>query len=158
MRRTLFILFLVSCLAVPAAGATVERTTGSVYVQFMDGAGAARVRYRGNFLGRVERGRIVATRNVTVSGYATRRTLASGLIEYRGPNSSHAAMGFRTPADFAWRLRLFGRGIDATGFVRGCMTLNGVDVGATGSFKIGQAGTTRSWPRTATNYRLGLGC
>jgi hypothetical protein len=158
MRRALFIFLLVSCLAVPAAWATVARTNGSVYVQFMHGAGSAKVRFRGNFLGRVERGRIVATRNVNVSGYASKRTLASGLIEYRGPNASHAAMGFRTPADLAWRLRLFGRGIDATGFVRGCMTLNGVDVGATGSFKIGQAGTTRPWPRAATNYRLGWGC
>jgi hypothetical protein len=100
----------------------------------------------------------VATRNVIVSGYARRTVLASGLIEYRGPNSMHESMSFRTPGDFAWRLRLFGRGIDATGFVRGCMTLDGVDVGATGSFKIGQAGTTRPWPRTARTYKLGWGC
>jgi hypothetical protein len=158
MRRVLFILLLVSCLAVPAASATVARTTGSVYVQFMDGAGAAKVRYRGNFFGRVERGRIVATRNVHVSGYHSKKTLASSLIEYRGPDRFHEAMGFRTPGDVPWRLRLFGHGIDATGFVRGCMTLNGVDVGDTGSFKIGQAGTARPWPRAARNHRLGLGC
>jgi hypothetical protein len=158
MRRVLFILLLVCCLAVPTAGATLARTSGSVYVQFMHGAGAAKVRYRGNFLGRVGRGRIVATRNVIVGGYASRRTLDSGLIEYRGPDSAHASMSFRTPGDVAWRLRLFGHGIDATGFVRGCMTLDAVNVGPTGSFKIGQSGTTRPWPRAARTYRLGLGC
>ena len=158
MRRVLFILLLGSCLAVPTAGATLARTTGSVYVQFMHGAGAAKVRYRGNFLGRVGRGRIVATKNVIVGGYASRRTLDSGLIEYRGPDSVHTSMSFRTPGDVVWRLRLFGHGIDATGFVRGCMKLDAVNVGPTGSFKIGQAGTTRPWPRAARTYRLGLGC
>lgn len=159
MRRFLF-LSLVVLLAVPAAGATITpRTPGSVYLQFQKGAGVAKVRYKGNFLGRIARGRIVATRNVTVSGYATRRVLLSGLIEYRGPNSQSTFMGFRTPQPPArWRLRLFGRGIYASGFVGGCMTLNGVDAGPTGLYKIGQDGVFHAWPRAATAYRLGVGC
>jgi hypothetical protein len=159
MRRLLPIVLLVGLLAVPAADATVERTVGSVYLQFTDGAGLAKVRYRGNFFGSVRRGRIVATRNVIVSGYASKRTLASGLIEYRGPNSNSLRMGFRTPQPpTTWRLRLNGRGIYASGFVRGCMTLDGVDVGDPGRFRIGETTMLRPWPRTARTFRLGLGC
>jgi hypothetical protein len=159
VRRFLFF-SLVVLLAVPAAGATIApRTPGSVYLQFREGAGVAKVRFKGNFFGRIARGRIVTTRNVTVSGYSTRRVLASGLIEYRGPNSQSTFMGFRTPQPPArWRLRLFGRGIYASGFVGGCMTLNGVDTGPTGLFKIGQDSVFRAWPRATTAYRLGVGC
>jgi hypothetical protein len=159
VRRLLFI-SLVALLAVPAAGATIApRTSGSIYLQFREGAGVAKVRYKGNFFGRIARGRIVTTRNVTVSGYSTRRVLPSGLIEYRGPNSQSTFMGFRTPQPPArWRLRLFGRGIYASGFVGGCMTLDGVDSGPTGLFRRGQDSVFHAWPRTATAYRLGVGC
>lgn len=159
MRRVLFILLLVGCLAVPAAGATVARTTGSVYVQLMVGAGSAKVRYRGNFFGRVEHGRIVASRNVTVAGWASRRTLPSGLVEYRGPNRLHVRMSFHTPAPpMQWRLRLNGIGINASGFVRGCMTLNAVDTGRPGTYRIGEEGEPKPWPRSKWIRQLGLGC
>jgi hypothetical protein len=160
VRRFLLVFFLVVLVAVPAASAQlVSRTPGSVYLQFRHGAGVAKVRYKGNFFGHVTRGRIVATRNVTVSGYSSRRVLASGLIEYRGPSSQATFMGFHTPQPPArWRVRLIGRGIDASGFVGGCMVLNGVDAGPTGLFKIGQNGVFRAWPRAATGYRLGVGC
>ena len=38
------------------------------------------------------------------------------------------------------------------------MTLNGVDTGPTGLYKIGQNSVFHAWPRTATAYRLGVGC
>jgi hypothetical protein len=159
MRRLLLIVPLVGLLVVPAADATLARTQGSVYLQFASGAGLAKVRYKGNFFGSVRRGRIVATRNVIVSGYASRRTLASGLIEYRGPNSHSLRMGFHTPAPPAqWRLRLNGVGINASGFVRGCMTLDGVDVGDPGKFRVGENGVLRPWPRSAWTRQLGAGC
>ena len=153
LRRLLFLAFAAGLFMVPAPGASaaLERTSGSVYVQFVDGAGAAKVRFRGNFLGRLERGRIVASRNVRVSGCESRRRLSDRLKECRGTD-----LGFRTPSDARWLLRLRGRGINTSGFVRGCMTLNGFDRGDPGDFRIGDR--LRSWPREATRYRLGRGC
>lgn len=148
------VLLLGGLLAATAAEPGGARTAGSVYVQLMSGAGSAKVRYRGTFFGHVARGRIVATRNVIVSGWdRSPRRLESGLILYRGRN-----LGFRTLADTSWRLRIRGHGISASGFVRGFMTLNGVDSGDPGRFRIGENGEIRSWPRVATAYRLGLGC
>jgi hypothetical protein len=162
MLRRLFligIVLVVGLLAVAAASATVAGTSGGVYLQFIDGAGSAKVRYRGNFFGNVKRGRIVASRNVTVSGWASKRTLASGLIEYRGPNRFHDRMGFRTPPPpTSWRVRLRGVGINASGFVRGCMTLDGVDLGNTGYYRIGEEGQRFSWPRSPWTRQLGDGC
>ena len=150
MRRTLFILFLVSCLAVPAADAS---TPGSVSLEFRSGAGVAKVRFRGNFLGRIVQGRVIATSNVILSGCEYRRRLADGRNLCRGTD-----LGFRTLSSTVWRVTLGGRGISAGGFVRGCMTLDGVDMGLTGVFRKGTNPAWRPWPRTATGYRLGLGC
>jgi hypothetical protein len=153
MRRLFLFLMIAGLVAVPAAEATVPRTPGNVYLQLSNGAGSANVRYVGNLLGHVRRGRILATGNVIVSGYdAPPRHLRNGLVEYHG-----RYLGFRTPAS-AWRLRVTGRGINASGFVRGCMTLNGRDLGDPGDFKIDQEGRTSRWPRAATRYRLGWGC
>jgi hypothetical protein len=154
MRRFVLVLAVVGLLTVPAAGARVAaRTPGSVYLQLTDGAGVAKVNRRGNFLGRVRRGRIVATRNVTLGGCAARRALSSTLVECRG-----RGITFRTPSDVRWRLRLRGHGIYASGFVHGCLTLNGVNTGYPGTFKIRQDGRTRVWPRRARQYGLGSAC
>lgn len=158
MRRFLFIFLVIALLAVPAAGATVERTSGGVYLEFRQGAGVAKVRYVGNFFGSVRRGRIIATRNVIVSGWASRTTLASGLIQYRGPNATADRMRFRTPQPpTQWRVRLNGVGINASGFVRGCMTLDGVNTGPTGLYRIGEGGRLKPWPRSAWTRALPLG-
>lgn len=158
MRRLLLLFTLVVLFVVPVAGATLERTAGGVYIEFQQGAGLAKVRYTGNFFGGIRRGRIVATRNVIVSGWATRKALASGLIEYSGPRSTSARMGFHTPQPPAqWRLRLNGVGINATGFVRGCMTLDGRNTGPTGLYRISEGGRLKPWPRTAWTRSLPLG-
>lgn len=144
------ILLLAFPLAVPTADAS---TPGSVSLEFRGGAGLAKVRFRGNFLGNVARGRIIATTNVILSGCEYRRLLADGRRLCRGTD-----LNFRTPSYVRWRLTLGGTGINASGFVRGCMTLDAVDVGVTGIFRKGATSAWRPWPRTATSYRLGLGC
>jgi hypothetical protein len=146
---------LVGFLAVPAAGAPeiAARTPGSIYLQLMSGAGVARVNIRGNFLGRIERGKIVATKNVILGHCDARRSVSTSLVECRGHD-----LTFRTPSDRRWRLRLSGHGINASGFVHGCLLLNGVDSGYQGTFKRGVSGTSRLWPRTATRYGLGAVC
>jgi hypothetical protein len=157
MRRALFILSLVVLLAVPVVDAAAEGTPGSVSLEFRAGAGVAKVRFRGNFLGRIERGRAIATSNVILSGCAYRKRLADGRNLCRGTN-----LGFRTPSNAQWRLTLSGRGIDASGFVRGCMTLDGLDTGVTGKYRIkGQPEYWRyapKWPRSAWTRQLGAGC
>src|SRR6266545_105087 len=96
---------------------------------------------------------VVATNNVTVTGSESRRRISPTLIAYRGTE-----LRFRVYNTAGrWRLRLSGRGISASGFVRGCMTLNGFDVGPTGWYRI-QSPDFKRWPRQATTYRLGLGC
>jgi hypothetical protein len=122
-------------------------------LEFKGGAGVAKVRFRGNFLGHVAQGRVIATSNVILSGCEFRRRLADGRVLCRGTE-----LGFRTLSSTRWRLTLSGRGISAGGFVRGCMTLDAVDMGPTGSFRKGASSAWRPWPRTATAYRLGLGC
>jgi hypothetical protein len=151
--RRVLLITLIGLVAAPSAGAALERTAGSRYVQFAEGAGVAKVRLAGNFFGRVGRGRIVATRNVIVSGCASRRPVSEALMECRGRRIT-----FRAQASTIWSVRLSGHRINASGFVRGCMTLNGVDGSDPGRFKIGQYAALRAWPRTATTYTLGTGC
>ena|SRR6188472_3385689 len=135
-----------------AAGLPVPKTDGATYLQLQDGHGFASTRVRGNYFGRVEQGRIVATANVSENGCEFRKRLAHGLRLCRGHDIT-----FRTPTDKRWRVRLRGHGISATGFVRGCLHLDGRNSGSTGSFRIGFRGDVRSWPRTQTSYRLGTG-
>jgi hypothetical protein len=136
-----------------AARSVVAKTDGATYLQLEDGHGFAATRSRGTYFGRVERGRIVATANVSENGCERRRRLAHGLRLCRGRDIT-----FHTPSDRRWRVRLHGHGISATGFVRGCLTLDARNSGSTGSFKIGRPdGDSRPWPRARTSYRLGAG-
>jgi hypothetical protein len=150
VRRALLIVLLLGVLVVPTASAS---TPGSVSLEFKNGAGVAKVRFRGNYLGRVAQGRIIATSNVILGGCEVRRQLNDGRKLCRGSD-----LTFRTPSYNRWRLTLGGRGINAGGVVRGCMSLDGVDEGPTGYFRKAGATAWRTWPRLATNYRLGLGC
>jgi len=138
----------------PTASAVIlGRTPGSAEIELRSGAGVAKIRFRGTFIGYVARGRVVATNNVTVTGWESRRRTSPTLVVYRGTELRFKV--FNTEG--RWRLRLNGRGISAAGFVRGCMTLNAFDVGPTGLYRI-QSSYFKRWPRQATTYRLGLGC
>jgi hypothetical protein len=69
----------------PTSSAVIlGRTLGSAEVELRAGAGVAKIRFRGTFIGYVARGRIVATNNVTVTGWESRRRISSTLIAYRG--------------------------------------------------------------------------
>src|SRR5688572_1008207 len=128
MRRPLFLIFivLVAGVVAPTSSAmTQARTLGSVEVELRAGAGVAKIRYRGTFIGYVARGRIVATNNVTVTGSESRRRISPTRVAYRGTELRFKVYNNQG----RWRLQLSGRGISAGGFVRGCMTLNAFDVG-----------------------------
>jgi hypothetical protein len=138
----------------PTSSAVIlGRTLGSAEVELRAGAGVAKIRFRGTSIGYVARGRIVATNNVTVTGWESRRRITPTLVAYRGTELRFKV--FKTEG--RWRLRLNGRGISAGGFVRGCMTLNAFDVGPTGLYRI-RSPYFKRWPRQATTYKLGLGC
>jgi hypothetical protein len=147
----MLVLVLAAASACPAE-AVVAKTDGAEYVQLQDGHGFASIRVRGSFFGRVRRGRIVATSNVSENGCEARKRLEHGFRLCRGRDIT-----FWTPADTRWRVRLRGHGVSATGFVKGCLRLDARDSGSTGSFKLGSGGDMRSWPRSLTNYRLGTG-
>jgi hypothetical protein len=155
--RRLFIILIVLVLSVVAARTSSavirERTPGTAAIELRAGAGTAKIRFRGTLIGYVARGKIVATNNVTVTGQESRRRISPSLVAYRGSELRFKV--FNTNGQ--WRLRLNGRGISASGFVRGCMTLNGVDSGPTGWYRI-ESSDFRRWPRQATTYKLGTGC
>ena len=157
MLRRVFLIGIVLVAGVvvaPSASAGIlDRTLGSAEIELWAGAGVAKIRLRGTFIGYVARGRIVATNNVTVTGWESRRRITPTLVAYRGTELRFKV--FNTEG--RWRLRLNGRGISAGGFVRGCMTLNAFDVGPTGLYRI-QSRYFKRWPRQATTYKLGLGC
>ena len=134
-----------------AANAPFAKTDGATYLQLQEGHGFASTRVRGTYFGRVDRGRIVASKNVGEHGCEIHRRLAHGLRLCRGHDIT-----FSTPSDERWRVRLRGHGISATGFVRGCLRLDARNSGSTGTFRIGFGGT-HSWPRSLTSYRLGSG-
>jgi hypothetical protein len=146
------VLALAAVSAAYPAGPVVGRTGGATFVQLTDGHGFASTRVRGTYFGRIDRGRIIATRNVSEAGCEARRRLQNGFRLCRGRNIT-----FHTPSDARWRVRLRGHGISATGWVRGCLRLDARNSGSTGTFKIGFDGAERPWPRSLTTYKLGSG-
>ncbi|MGH3021396.1 MAG: hypothetical protein ACRDOP_02595 [Gaiellaceae bacterium] len=157
MRRTTFVALLAaaSLAAGSAADASVTtfRTPGAQSFALNDGNGRAVVTKRGALLIRVVRGRI---RVVDLPG-GTRPSRScnrggvrvSGVaVEYRGRDVRCRVFG---PGP--WQVIMRGRGINAGGKVRGSLTLDGVDAGARGVYKIGDR-AFRRWPRLATTFVL----
>ena len=134
-----------------AAHGSVAKTSGAISLQLDDGAGLAKVRNRGSFFGRVKRGKIVATSNVHVYGCESRGETKDNMIRCKGREITFTTFGADT-----WRLRLRGRGISGSGFVRGCLVLDGRDTGDTGTFRRGD-GDPQPWPRQRRRFALGSG-
>jgi hypothetical protein len=152
MRRFLGVLVAVAAAASMAGAAhgAAAKTSGGVYLQFSDGAGLAKVRNQGTFIGRVKRGKIVATRNVSVNGCESRSDTKKNMTRCKGREIT-----FNTVGAGKWRLRLRGRGIYSSGFVRGCLVLDGRDTGSTGTFRRGLDGDPQPWPRFRRKFTLG---
>ena len=151
MRRYAAVLMVVAVVASMAGAAHGAKTPGAVSLQLYEGAGFAKVRNGGNFIGRVRRGKIVATRNVTLSGCESRKQVGGNMTRCRG-----RSITFNTVSAGRWRVRLRGRGISASGFVRGCLVLDARNSGDTGSYSRGD-GDWHAWPRPRTRFALGSG-
>ncbi len=135
-----------------AAHGVVAKTDGGGWIELFDGAGLAKVRKHGTFIGNVRRGKIVATANVLVTGCEHRTTVGGQRIRCKGRELKVITIGASK-----WRLKLRGRGISGSGKVRGCLVLDGRNSGSTGTFRRDFQGDPKPWPRSRTQYRLGSG-
>lgn len=138
--------------AAVAAHGAVAKTSGGEAVQLVDGVGFASVRNRGTFIGRVRRGKIVATRNVRLGGCERRGEAGGNMIRCKGRWVTVNTIGANR-----WRVRLRGHGISASGIVRGCLTLDARNSGEPGRYSIGAAGDFHDWPRSRKRFKLGSG-
>jgi hypothetical protein len=160
MRRLLFIgtLTLAGLVVVPVAlGAqtVAARTPGSVQLSLQAGRGVAVIRYRGALFANVRGGRITATPNAVVTCWKTKRTLQSGLIQYRGRVEECPFIKLRVSSGDgqSWRIRIRGWGINVGGVAKGSLTLDGADTGPTGTYSI--AGRAKKpWPRDSRTFSL----
>jgi hypothetical protein len=153
MRRWVVLIVAVAVAASMAGAAhvSVAKTPGAVSLQLDDGAGLAKVRNRGTFFGRVRRGKIVATPNVNVNGCESRGDTNDNMIRCKGREIT-----FNTFGAGKWRLRLRGHGISGSGFVHGCLVLDGRQTGPTGTYQRGDS-DPKPWPRQRRRFALGSG-
>ena len=127
MRRFAVLLVAVAVAASMAGAAhgAVAKTIGAPCPSNSPTApGSRRSETAGTFIGRVKRGKIVATPNVNVNGCESRSDTNDNMIRCRGREIT-----FNTVGAGRWRLKLRGRGIYGSGFVHGCLVLDGRDTG-----------------------------
>jgi hypothetical protein len=160
MRRTpaLTLVAAVSLAAGSAADAqtppTTFRTPGAQALELRYGNGRAVVSRRGSLNMRIVNGRI---RIVDLPGGArpnrqcNRRgiRISSVAMEYRGRDVRCLVWGDSRP----WQAIMRGRGIFASGKALGSLTLDGVNAGARGIYKIGSR-EFRRWPRAPRTFVL----
>jgi hypothetical protein len=154
--RPFLVLLLAAALAataVAAAGASLAKTPDADGLELVAGHGRAVVRSQGFLFGKVRRGQIVATTNVRLRHCARRQAEDSGRVVCSGRRLRFASPEY--PA--SWRIVLRGRGITASGVVRGCLILDGADSGETGRYSIGGNQEYRAWPRERWSRALGSG-
>jgi hypothetical protein len=84
-------------------------------------------------------------------GSRTVRRISSTTVEVRG--SSIRCRVWSGQGGRPWQVIMRGRGISASGVVRGSLTLDALSRGAPGTFRIG-SGDLRRWPRSARTFEL----
>lgn len=154
MRRFSVVVVAVAVMASTAGAAhgVVAKTEGGGWIELFDGAGLAKVRKHGTFIGNVRRGKIVAPKSVIVTGCERRANVGANRVRCKGRDLKVITIGA-----MKWRLKLKGRGISGSGYVRGCLVLDGRNTGSTGTFRRNREGDPKPWPRSRTRYRLGSG-
>jgi hypothetical protein len=157
MRRTTFLTLLaaVSLAAGSAAEAatTTFRTPGAQSFELRAGNGRAVVSKQGSLNSRIVRGRV---RIIDLPGGSrpSRSCNRRGIrisrvaVEYRGRDVRCLVWG-----SGPWQVVMQGRGIYVSGKARGSLTLDGVNVGSPGIYKIGSR-DFRPWPRAPRTFVL----
>lgn len=161
MWRILLFLVLASLVvgASPAQGAHVlARTPETELVELRGGAGRGVVTGKGALLLHLRRGQVrLVDRpgggrpNLNRSCRRRAERVSPTTLEIRGRNfgcfiSSENDGG-------PWQVVMRGRGISASGRVKGSLTLDAVETGRLGRFRIGQ-GDWRRWPRAVRTFVL----
>jgi len=161
MRRSLVLVGLAALATGGAEAAYAQfpvlpRTSGSELVELQHGNGRAVVAKQGTILVTVRRGRI---RVVDLRGGGRPnvrcnkrlRRVSATTVEYVGSDLSCRVWSGENGGP--WQVVIRGRGIFASARVRGSVTLDGVDAGPTGRYRIAGGGWKR-WPRNPQTYVL----
>ena len=163
MRR---ILVLVTAVALAAGAAEAAfgsvpvllRTPGAELVELRDGNGRAAITGKGAFNIQVDRGRVrivdlsdPGRPNLTDGRRCRAQRISRRTVEIRGRDIRCLVWSGENGA--RWQAILRGRGISGGGSVRGSVTLDGADVGPTGTYRTGDS-DFRRWPRSVETHVL----
>ena len=161
MRRIL-VLVTVAGLAVGAAEAAsgavpvALRTPGAEFVELSGGNGRAVIARRGSLLALVGQGRIRIVDlagggrpNLSCRGIV--RRVSATTVESSGRNLRCRVWSGASGGP--WQAIMRGRRISASGSVKGSLTLDAVNTGVAGLYRIG-VGQWRQWPRRARTFEL----
>lgn len=163
MRRTL-VTMAVAALATWVADAAYAgssvllRTPGAEAVELHRGNGRAVVTGRGALLVSMARGRLrIVDRpgggrpSLSERCRSRAHRVSRTTLEVRGRNVG--CFIWSGPRGGSWQAVIRGRGISASGQVRGSLTLDAVNSGRVGTFRIGGGGL-RPWPRRVRTFAL----
>jgi hypothetical protein len=156
------VLFLVAGLAIGAADAafawtTFPRTQGSEFFEVRGGNGRAVISRRGSVLMNLVQGGAIRIVDLPGNGHPNINCNKPGhriratTVEYRGPNLRCRVSSGRAGAP--WQSVIRGRGIFVSGVVKGSLTLDGVNSGPRGQYKIGNR-RWQTWPMRARTFVL----
>jgi hypothetical protein len=164
MRRTL-VLVTVAALATWLADAAfagvpvMVRTPGSEFVELRSGNGRGVITGRGSLGLNIRAGRLRIVDlprggrpNLSNRCRHRARRVSPTTLEIVGRHIGCVIWSGENGG--RWQAVLRGRLIDASGKVRGSLTLDGVARGPTGRFSIGADGSWANWPRNARTYAL----
>jgi hypothetical protein len=162
--RRLLVLATLAALATGAAetafaqAPVLLRTPGSEFVELKGGNGRAVVTGRGSLAVSMRRGtlRIVdlpqrGRPHLSSECRQRARRVSRTTLQLRGRTIGCLIWSGETGG--RWQAVMRGRGISASGRVKGSLTLDAVDTGRTGRFRIGVR-SLRRWPRAVQTYVL----
>jgi hypothetical protein len=140
--------------ATPPSLAAAAGTPGSESISLKNGIGFAVVWSRGAVLGRVRRGAITV---IDIAGGGDPGGFVRGCERRSGGLATRLVCRGRDLSFYihggTWKVRIRGRGINASGVVRGTLGLDRADDG-TGRYSIG-GGSYRRWPAALRFLKIG---
>jgi hypothetical protein len=134
------------------------RTPGAEFIELGRGNGRAVITRRGSVNVNLRRRGHIRVVDLPGGGRPNVRCNKAGVrirpstVQFRGPELRCLVSSGKRGGP--WQTVIRGRGIFASGVVRGSLTLDGADRGPTGVFRIGAEGGWRDWPRNARTYGL----
>jgi hypothetical protein len=162
--RRLLVLATIAALATGTAEAAFAqtpvllRTPGSEFVELQGGNGRAVVTGRGSIAISMRRGRLrivdlpqPGRPRLSSECRERARRVSPTTLQIRGRSIGCLIWSGETGG--RWQAVMRGRGIFASGRVKGSLTLDAVDSGRTGRYRIG-GGNWQPWPRGAQTYGL----